>query len=131
MTLWAEENLSLATELMFSSVDCRDYNIEHIVIVPDRFSLLAEKKLLEKLPNHILFNVKVTNFSSFTTFLLEKLGRASELVSAGERILILQKAVNRVKDQFVYFKKSNINFCSQLFKAISLLESSRVFTSDI
>ena len=106
MTLWAEENLSLATELMFSSIDCRDYNIEHIVIVPDRFSLLAEKKLLEKLPNHILFNVKVTNFSSFTTFLLEKLGRASELVSAGERILILQKAVNRVKDQFVYFKKS-------------------------
>lgn len=131
MTLWAEENLSLATELMFSSIDCRDYNIEHIVIVPDRFSLLAEKKLLEKLPNHILFNVKVTNFSSFTTFLLEKLGRASELVSAGERILILQKAVNRVKDQFVYFKKSNINFCSQLFKAISLLESSRVFPSDI
>ena len=131
MTLWAEENLSLATELMFSSIDCRDYNIEHIVIVPDRFSLLAEKKLLEKLPNHILFNVKVTNFSSFTTFLLEKLGRASELVSAGERILILQKAVNRVKDQFVYFKKSNINFCSQLFKAISLLESSRIFPSDI
>ena len=131
MTLWAEENLSLATELMFSSIDCRDYNIEHIVIVPDRFSLLAEKKLLEKLPNHILFNVKVTNFSSFTTFLLEKLGKASELVSAGERILILQKAVNRVKDQFVYFKKSNINFCSQLFKAISLLESSRVFPSDI
>ena len=131
MTIWAEENLSLATDAMFSSIDCHDYNIEHVVIVPDRFSLLAEKKLLEKLPNHILFNVKVTNFSAFTSFLLKKLGKEKELVSAGERILLIQKAVNQVKDQFVYFKKSNINFCSQLFKAISLLESSRVFPSDI
>ena len=44
MTIWAEENLSLATDAMFSSIDCHDYNIEHVVIVPDRFSLLAEKK---------------------------------------------------------------------------------------
>ena len=131
ITLWAEENLSLATDFMFSSIEGQDYNVQNIVIVPDRFSLLAEKQLLEKSPENILFNVKVTNFSSFTTFLLDGLGKSGEMASAGERILILQRAVNKVKDKFVFFKKSNINFCSQLFKSISLLESSRVFPSDI
>ena len=129
--LWGEENLSLATQLMFENINSSDYGVEHVIIVPDRFSLLAEKKLLNILPNGILFNVKVTTFSAFTQQLLQQAGVLSELASAGERLLYIQKAAQEEKKNFQYFKKSNINFCSQLFNAISLLSSSRVFPGDL
>ena len=129
--LWGEENLSLATQLMFENINSSDYGVEHVIIVPDRFSLLAEKKLLNILPNGILFNVKVTTFSAFTQQLLQQAGVLSELASAGERLLYIQKAAQEEKKNFQYFKKSNINFCSQLFNAISLLSSSRVFPEDL
>lgn len=129
--LWGEENLSLASRLMFEGIDNSDYDVEHVVIVPDRFSLLAEKSLLDILPGGILFNVKVTTFSAFTQQLLQQAGIISELASAGERLLYIQKAAEQEKKNFQYFKKSNINFCSQLFNTISLLASSRVFPQDL
>lgn len=129
--LWGEENISLATELMFKRIDNSDYNVEHIVIVPDRFSLLAEKKLLNILPNGILFNVKVTTFSAFTQNLLLQSGVSNEIATAGERLLYIQKAAREQKSKFQYFKKSNINFCYQLLNTISLLSSSRVFPQDL
>ena len=131
VNLWIEENLTCATNLMFSHLDNSDYEIEHLVIVPDRFSLLAEKKLLSLLPRGILFNVKVTTFSNFASELLKKVGIKNELLTAGERLLLIKKASKEEQKNFLYFKKSNINFCNQIFKAISLLNSSRIFPEDI
>ncbi len=129
--LWGEENLSLASQFMFEGIDSRDYEVEHVVIVPDRFSLLAEKQLLEILPGGILFNVKVTTFSAFSQQLLQLSGNASLLASAGERLLYIQKAAEQEKKNFQYFKKSNINFCAQLLNTLSLLSSSRVSAQDL
>ncbi len=131
VNLWVEENLTCATNFMFSHIDNSDYEIEHLIIVPDRFSLLAEKKLLSLLPGGILFNVRVTTFSNFAIDLLRKSGVNQEMLTAGERLLLVKKAAKEEQKEFLYFKKSNINFCNQIFKAISLLGSSRIFPEDI
>lgn len=131
INLWGEATLSKATDLMFSSIKNDDYQIEHIIIVPDRFSLLAEKKLLSTLKNGILFNIKVTTFSNFAKFILQEKKLNSDMISVGERLLVISKAVKNCKDNFLYFKKSNINFCDKILKTISLLQSSGVAWQDL
>ena len=111
--LWGEENLSLATQLMFENINSSDYGVEHVIIVPDRFSLLAEKKLLNILPNGILFNVKVTTFSAFTQQLLQQAGVLSELASAGERLLYIQKAA---QEELSVFQKKQYQFLLSTFQ---------------
>ena len=126
INLWGEATLSSATQFMFSFIDNNDFDIEHIIIVPDRFSLLAEKKLLETLSNGILFNVKVTTFSNFAKNILQENGCNRDILSASERLLVIAKAVKNCQKDFLYFKKSNINFCNKMLKTISLLQSSNV-----
>ena len=129
--LWGEENISLASEYMYKNIDNRDYEIEHIVIVPDRASLLTEKKMLDILPNQILFNVKVTTFSKFVLNLFSQMGVDNKLLTMAEQLLLIQKAVENTKKDFLFFKKFNITFCNQLSKTISLLQSSQVLPEDL
>ena len=129
--LWGEENISLASEYMYKNINNRDYEIEHIVIVPDRASLLTEKKLLDILPNQILFNVKVTTFSKFVLNLFSQMGVDNKLLTMAEQLLLIQKAVENTKKNFLFFKKFNITFCNQLSKTISLLQSSQVLPEDL
>lgn len=131
VSLWGEENLYLADKYMFENIKNADYKIEHIVIVPDRASLLTEKELLKTLNNGILFNVKVTSFSKLATEILSEIGREKDVLTSADQLLILSKAVKNTKDEFTYFKKDNITFCDKLLKAISLLQSSRIYPQDI
>lgn len=127
------ENASLldATKDMISAIDNSDFSIDHIVIVPDKFSLQAEKLLLTLLPSKALFNVRVMGITMLVNEILSKLNLDSELLSPSESLLLTQKAIENVKDELVTSKKSNIVFCYEINKIISQLKSSLVGFDDL
>ncbi len=112
-----------AVKDMFSAIDNSDIFAEHIVIVPDRFSLLSEKMLLEALPK-ALFNVRVENLTSFSVGLLERLGhKENDILSNGEVLLLTQQAIENVKEELLTFKKSRIAFAYEISKLLSQFKS--------
>ena len=109
-----------AVKDMFCAIDNGDIFYDHIVLVPDRYSLLCERLLLETLPSRALFNVRVENLTSFSMELLEKLGiKSAEILSSGETLLLTQKAIDNVKDNLTILKKNKIAFAYEINKLIS------------
>lgn len=119
-----------ATKDMISSIDYKDFSIEHIVIVPDRFSLQMEKLLLSMLKKS-LFNVKVMGITSLATNIFSRLHKKVDVLTSSESLLLTQKAIENVKSNFITFKKSSINFCYEINKIISQLKSCEISPTDI
>lgn len=123
-----------ATMDMISAIDNSDFSIDHIVIVPDRFSLQCEKLLLSLLPQKALFNVRVKTLTDFSLEMLEKLGFSlskEDMLSSGETLLLTQKAIEDVKDELVTFKKSKTSFCYEISKLIAQFKSSGVMPDQL
>ncbi len=122
-----------AVKSMLSKIDNSDINKDHVVIVPDRFSLLSEKLLLQIFPQKSLFNVRVRTLTSFSVELLKRFNieiNPEDNLSGGEVLLLTRKAIMNVKDNLTTFKKTKIAFCQEISKIISQLKSSGI-TSDM
>ncbi len=120
-----------ASRDMISAIDYSDFSIEHIVVVPDRFSLQMEKMLLQNLKNNALFNVKVMGLTSLATEIFKRLNKKVEVLSSAECLLLTQKAIENVKNNFKTFKKSSINFCYEINKVLSQLKSCKISPDDL
>lgn len=120
-----------ATMDMIGEIDYHDFSQEHIVVVPDRFSLQMEKLLLESLHNSAFFNVKVQGLTGLASEILSRLGRSVEVLSSADCLLYVQQAIENVKSEFVIFKKSNISFCHEIYKILQQLKSSKVGCDDL
>lgn len=130
LKVWFGPTIWTAAKAMFSKIDHSDMNQEHIVVVPDRFSLLAEKLLLE-FSCGALFNVSVMGISRLARYLLEKQGVQVETLSAGQALLLTEQAISEVCADFQYFKKSNIRFCNEMYKIISQFKSCNIQPEDL
>lgn len=118
-----------AVKDMISAIDNSDFSVEHIILVPDRFSLICEKLVLELMPNKALFNVRVASLTKFSGELLDKFGvkiKKEDLLSSGETLLLTQQAIENVKGDFKTFKKNKISFCYEVSKLIAQFKSSSV-----
>ena len=111
-----------ATKAMIKAIDHSDFAKEHIVVVPDRFSLQMEKLLLETLGSS-LFNVRVLGLTSLATDIFARLNQKVDVLSSGECLLLTQKAIENVKKDFKTFRKSGINFCYEINKILSQIKS--------
>lgn len=120
-----------SAKYMLSKIDNSNFDIDHIIVVPDKFSLLTEKLVLDTFPQGSLFNVRVKSLSSLSRELLNKLGQKGEVISSGESLLLTQVAIENVKKDFLYFKKNNISFCYEINKIISQLKSSSLSAEEI
>lgn len=121
-----------SARFMMSKIDKSDISIDNIVVVPDKFSLLTEKMLLQLSPEGSLFNVRVKSLSALSLEVMQKLGLGKRgIISSGESLLLTQMAIENVKKDFVLFKKSNINFCYEINKLISQFKSSCVTGEDL
>ena len=120
-----------ATKDMIKAIDNSDFFVEHIVVVPDKFSLQMEKLLLHILPSKSLFNVKVVGLTSLATEIFKKLGMNVEVLSSGESLLLTEQAIENVKDEFLTFRKKSISFCYEINKIIAQLKSSNVSEDEL
>lgn len=119
-----------ATKDMISSIDNSDISIEHIVVVPDRFSLQMEKLLLQTIKKS-LFNVRVMGLTSLAGDIFSRLHKKVDILSSAESLLLTQKAIENVKQNFIAFRKSGISFCYEINKLLSQLKSCEILPDDL
>lgn len=114
---------------MISTIDNSDFSIEHIVVVPDKFSLQMEKLLLSSLRQKAFFNVSVMGLTELAGKIL--VGENDNILSSGESLLLTQKAIENVKKDLIAFNKTNISFCYEINKVLMQLKSSLVKGDDL
>ena len=114
---------------MISTIDNSDFSIEHIVVVPDKFSLQMEKLLLSSLKQKAFFNVNVMGLTELSTTILSD--ENIDVLSSGESLLLTQKSIENVKNELLVFGKTNISFCYEINKIIMQLKSSLVKGEDL
>lgn len=114
---------------MISTIDNSDFFVEHIIVVPDKFSLQTEKLLLSSLSQKAFFNVRVVGLTELASEILG--GDNSGIISSEESLLLTQKAIQNVKKDLLIFGKTNINFCYEINKIIMQLKSSLVEGDDL
>ena len=84
---------------MISTIDNSDFSIEHIVVVPDKFSLQMEKLLLSSLKQKAFFNVNVMGLTELSTTILSD--ENIDVLSSGESLLLTQKSIENVKNELL------------------------------
>lgn len=101
---------------------------DQTIIVPDRYSLITEKLVFEKLGISSTLNIKVMGINRFASLILQKQNAMPKSMSNNGALIALGKAVYEEKDNFKFFPKSNIDvsFLQQIKNTISQLKTSEV-----
>lgn len=106
---------------------------DQIIIVPDRYSLITEKLVFEKLGISSTLNIKVMGINRFASLILQKQNAMPKSMSNNGALIALGKAVYEEKDNFKFFPKSNIDvsFLQQIKNTISQLKTSEVTPEEL
>lgn len=101
---------------------------DQIIIVPDRYSLITEKMVFDKLSLDSTLNIKVMGINRFASLILQKQNAMPKSMSNNSALIALGKAVYEEKDNFKFFPKSNIDvsFLQQIKNTISQLKTSEI-----
>lgn len=96
------------------------------IIVPDRFTLQAEKILLNHAP--VLLNVRVVTFTMLFHLLCQNQEKSPEVLDKTTAVLFMWRAIQDVRGGLCYFNRSveQYAFAEKMFNTINQLESSRV-----
>jgi len=109
---------------IFSGIDAKDKTTPYFVVVPDRFTLQAEKLLFETLKIKSTFNINIVGLSSLAGKVIKDNG--FQEISQMEGTLLIQKIFLDNKDKFTYFKKFNSALCLEVYKTIKQIKSSNI-----
>lgn len=101
--------------------------IEQFVIVPDRFSLSAERLVMEKLNLTASFDFQVLSLSRLANLVIGK-NPTKKVLSMLDAVMIVQFLLKKNKDKFVCFSSIPITttFAQSLFDSISQLKSCKI-----
>lgn len=101
---------------------------EQIIIVPDRYSLITEKLVFEKLNISSTLNIRVMGINRFASLILQEQNISTSSMSSNKELLCLGRAVFEEKNNFAYFPKDGIDvsFLQQMKNTISQLKTSLV-----
>ncbi len=113
-----------SAENIFRQIDKSDFFTPYFVVVPDRFTLQAEKLLFDTLKIKATFNINIVGLSTLAGKILKESGL--EELSATEGELLVQKIMIEEKENFSYFKKTNSILCEEIFKTIQQMKSSKI-----
>ena len=111
------------------SIDKNDLSTPYFIVVPDRFTLQAEKMLFDLLKITSTFNINVVGLSSLAgkVFVGEEINRFTSL----DGIILIKKILNEKRNELRYFKKDNTALCEELYKTIQQIKSSSLKPNDI
>lgn len=104
---------------------------DHLVIVPDRFSMNAEKMLLEKMRKAVTFNVEVVTFSRLAQKLLK--GKMLKCLSPEGAVAMLSFVIEKNKDNLQYYKKSvtRQGFVNEFYAQLTSIRNSGITPQDL
>lgn len=124
------------TKYVFDSIKqlVDDSNEEIVLIIPEQFSIIAEKKLLQSLGESKMSRVDCLSFSRLSNEIASLYGRESlPVLSNGAKAVLMKKAIESVSDRLELFKKNNSSnaFVNSVIKIYDEMKSCRVSCEDI
>lgn len=112
----------------------KSYNLQHklideslknpdsrfVLLVPDQYSLEAQKEILDKHPNHGAFNIEVSSFNRLAYEVLDEMGfgEAKMMDELTKSILVRRALIDCAKDLKVYGGKINMPGFTEKVKSI-------------
>lgn len=104
-----------------------DIAFENKIVVPDKFSLLAEINYFQMTGTECSFDTQVISISSLAHWILNQIGIDAEVISSQQQALLVKKAIDNCQDKLKTIKSNNNSgFYMELSKTISQLKSSKV-----
>lgn len=129
LNLLLAPTLRQATKEVIKSVQIsQNLDLRNFIVVPDRFSLQAEKLLFSELGITSTFNIDVVSISKLANLVLKLAGNNFKSQSNLEGSLVVYKILLEHKNEFESLKDANItlDFAKEIFLTISQLKSSEV-----
>ena len=128
VTVYQGKNFVLTNEHVLRKATTREILANVLVLVPDRFTLQAERILLKYRPQ--LLNTRVITFSMLYRLVASELnqGQEPQVLDKTSAVLSLWKAIRQVQNQLVWFKTSagHYDFAEKMYNTINQMRSSCV-----
>ena len=129
VTVYQGKNFVVTNEHVLKQAAAQPLLQPVLVLVPDRFTLQAERILLKQKPN--LVNVRVVTFSMLYRLVADELTFQQEPVEVLDKtsaVLNLWAAIRQVQGELVWFKNSagHYDFAEKMFNTINQMRSSCV-----
>ena len=118
-----------SAENALMSIDKTDVFTPYFVVVPDRFTLQAEKLLFKTLDIKSTFNINVVGLSSLAGKVIKECGY--ETLSSLDGVLIVERAMKELKGKLQYFTKITSTLCQEIYKTIQQMKSSKISPNKI
>lgn len=125
------------TEYVFSSIKTlvEKENESVVLITPEQYSFIAERRLLKELGESKVSNVYNGSFSRLSNEIINLYG-GNELpvLSNGSKAVLMKKAVQTVQDNLILFNNKNLSSNSFINSVVSIydeMKSCRVSCDDI
>lgn len=124
------------TEFVFDSIKKLTQSGEKniLLITPEQFSFVAERRLLSDLGESGISNVENSSFSRLSSEVSKKYGGDKlPVLSPGSKAVLMKKAIEAVQDKLVLFTKnlSSVSFISSVVSVYDEMKSCRVSVDDI
>ncbi len=124
------------TEFVFSKIKelVENSNSEIVLLTPEQFSFISERRLLSDLGESKLNRVSNLSFSRLSNEISRLYGGASlPVLTKGARAVMMKKAIQSVSDSLVLFNKNTTSnsFITSALKIYDEMKSCRVFVDDI
>ncbi|MCR5207332.1 MAG: PD-(D/E)XK nuclease family protein [Eubacterium sp.] len=124
------------TEYVFSSIKklCEKNEKNMLLITPEQFSFIAEKRLLSLLGESMVRNVESTSFTGLVSNVFKKHGGNDlPVLSKGAKAVKMKEAIEMVQNSLTLFdrKKLSVSFIDSVIRIYDELKSCRVTCEDI
>ncbi len=107
-----------AAKNTIGQIDTSNMDYQNIIVVPDAFSMQAEKLVFDCLNINSTFNIKVVGISKLASLILRENNIPFKRISAIEEVFNIYYAVKKCEENFLYFKKCDVDFCMKILLVI-------------
>lgn len=129
INLYLAQTLRQATKEVIKNVEVsQNLYLRNFIVVPDRFSLQAEKLLFQELEISSTFNIDVISISKLASLVLKLSGNEFKTQSNLEGMLLVYKILIEHQAEFESLKDANlsIDLAKDIFLSISQLKSCEI-----
>lgn len=107
-------------------IDISNLEQQNLVVVPDSFSMQAEKLIFDVLKIKSTFNIEVVGISRLASKILRNNNIPFQRISALEEVFSIFKAVKENEEKFSYFHKCGVDFCVKILQIIKQFKACQV-----